>query len=114
MFEKRFVVFSFRSNWELFSESKGLNLKDAFGVKDGDIYQASLSQLKRYSDYIYQMEAAERAKVSWITKEEANKVAQSDVAGAMQKLVEEGHFLLGEVSVAMEKVGYKTLSKRLK
>ena len=85
----------------------------AYGVENGDIFKASLNQLKDYSNYIYQQKAVERSNIDWITKSEINNFVDSDIASGLQKAYQEGMFLLGEVGDAIKHAGFKTLGKKL-
>ena len=99
--------------------SKGITLQQqkdilsAFGTKNGDIYQATLKQLKNYADYIYQQKAIKRDNIDWITRSEIDKFVNSDVASGLTRAKQEGLMLFGEVGDAIKSFGLKTLGKKL-
>ena len=99
--------------------SKGITLQQqkdilsAFGTKNGDIYQATLKQLKDYADYIYQQKAIKRDNIDWITRSEIDKFVNSDVASGLTRAKQEGLMLFGEVGDAIKSFGLKTLGKKL-
>ena len=89
-------------------------LKNSFGVKDGNLWNASYDQLKRYNDYMYQLKTLDRNHVDWVLKSEINEFANLDVAKGALKTWQEGLMLFGETGDAIGSFGLKTLQSKLK
>lgn len=90
-------------------EGQSKLLKNVFGVEDGKLFSADISQLKSYKDYIYQLKAVERDNMTWVTKEELNKFVNLETAKTSTKIFTEGLFLMGEVGDAVKNAGFKKL-----
>jgi sulfur relay (sulfurtransferase) DsrC/TusE family protein len=88
-------------------------LKNSFGVKDGNLWNASYDQLNRYNDYMYQLKTLDRNHVDWVLKSEINEFANLDVAKGALKTWQEGLMLFGETGDAIGSVGLKTLQSKL-
>tara|TARA_R100000152_G_C6781771_1_gene217060 strand:- start:49 stop:7203 length:7155 start_codon:yes stop_codon:yes gene_type:complete len=94
------------------SEQKRL-LKDVWGVREGNMYQASYDKLKAYAEYMRELDAVEKDNVSFLTTKEISDLNMKSLDKGLQRLAAEGNLLVGTVHSALKTIGLKKLSQKM-
>jgi hypothetical protein len=75
-FKERGTIEAIRTTKNITEATQRSLLKDSFGVKDGDIYNASLKQLKNYKEILHTINEKELRNPSWVDEQIANNIME--------------------------------------
>ena len=96
-----------------FAEQKRL-LRDVWGVRDGNIYQASHEKLKAFAEYMRELDAVEKDNISYLTANEISTLNQKSLdTNFYYRAAREGNLIIGTVHSALKTIGLKKLSEKM-